>query len=81
MTKAYLLEDKSTELSLVNIEMGIQEEGALCPGCIWDTSLGKWSLGVYRWEEGRRKGNFWQRDHCLQKHEDWDFPVAQCLRP
>ena len=46
MTKAYLLEDKSTELSLVNIEMGIQEEGALCPGCIWDTSLGKWSLGV-----------------------------------
>ena len=36
MTKAYLLEDKSTELSLVNIEMGIQRGEALCPGCTWD---------------------------------------------
>ena len=46
MTKAYLLQDKSTELSLVNIEMGIQRGEALCPGCTWDTLLGKWSLGL-----------------------------------
>lgn len=53
MTKAYLLEDKSTELSLVNTEMGFRRKGHFTlavPGTL------PWGNGALGCRGGRREG-------------------------